>query len=69
MILIRAVKLEVYDLTGQKIKKTLLNGHKDKGKHKVSWNGFTDSGIKATSGIYFLHFVFNNRQQIKKEFY
>jgi mannose/cellobiose epimerase-like protein (N-acyl-D-glucosamine 2-epimerase family) len=60
-----AVKLEVYDITGQKIK-TLLNGYKDKGRHKVSWDGYADSGIRATSGVYFFHFVFNNQQQIKK---
>ncbi len=46
------VKLTIYDILGKKIR-TLVNEEKTAGYHFVNWNGKTDRGISATSGIYF----------------
>lgn len=64
------VNLEIFDITGRKIK-TLINEHKSAGNYKVIWNGITDTGLKASSGVYFYHLVFSgergiNKRQIKK---
>lgn len=46
------VKLEVYNLKGQKVK-TLVNSNFEVGKHTVVWNGKDDGGKQVASGIYF----------------
>lgn len=53
------VKLEVYNLLGQKIK-TLTNELKPAGYYSVFWNGKNDRGSAANSGIYFLRLHTNN---------
>ncbi len=50
------VKLDVYNLKGQKIK-TLINGTQTKGKHSVVWNGTDDRGRPVSSGMYFYKLV------------
>ena len=59
------VSIEIYNINGEKIF-TLLNGYKTVGKYRVIWNGKTGSGIKAASGVYFFHIVFENKREIKK---
>jgi hypothetical protein len=46
------VKIEIYNLLGQKVK-TLVNGAKKSGNHSIVWNGKDDAGRNAGSGIYF----------------
>lgn len=45
--------LIVYNLKGRKIK-TLTDGNQSAGGHSVIWDGFDDSGLPCTSGIYFV---------------
>lgn len=45
------VRLTVYDLLGQKIK-TLVNGRRSAGAHRVEWDGKDDLGNDVASGIY-----------------
>jgi len=47
------VHINVYNMLGQAVRE-LLNERKDKGVHKVTWDGRDNSGIKLSSGIYFL---------------
>ena len=47
------VKLEVYNLKGQKVK-TLVNEYKEAKTYDVVWNGKTDYNSDVTSGIYFV---------------
>lgn len=49
------VKLTIYNLKGQKVKR-LVNEQLPAGKHIAVWNGKDDSGKKAASGIYFYKF-------------
>ena len=46
------VKLEVYNLKGQKVK-TLLNDNLSSGKHSVVWNGRDNNNKHVASGVYF----------------
>lgn len=45
------VDLGVYDVAGRRIA-TLLRGHVPAGLHHVTWNGKSDSGVQAASGVY-----------------
>ena len=45
------VRLSIYDLTGRRVA-LLVNGEKQAGKHQVVWNGTTDTGRAAPSGVY-----------------
>jgi hypothetical protein len=46
-------KLRIYDLAGRLVR-TLVDGNVEVGEHEVVWDGTTDSGIRAASGVYFL---------------
>lgn len=45
------VKLEIYNVMGQKIK-TLFNSQQKAGHNVVNWDGTNDAGINVSSGIY-----------------
>jgi len=46
------VKLEIFNLKGQKVK-TLVNDKFDAGSHKVVWNGKDENNKPVSSGIFF----------------
>jgi hypothetical protein len=48
-----SVSLEVYDLTGRKVK-SLASGRRTAGSHEIRWDGTNDSGRRVSSGIYFV---------------
>ncbi len=50
------VSLKVYDASGSLVR-TLVAGTSAVGEFSVSWNGITDSGTKATGGVYFFRLV------------
>ncbi len=47
------VTLRVYDLSGRVVR-TLVDRDTAAGEHKVVWDGTTDSGHRAASGVYFV---------------
>jgi hypothetical protein len=47
------VTLRVYDLAGRKVR-TLVDGDVQSGEHRVVWDGTTDVGKRAASGVYFV---------------
>jgi hypothetical protein len=49
----RHVAVRVYNVRGQLVT-TLFDGVQDAGEHAVIWNGRTDGGAGASSGIYFV---------------
>lgn len=59
------VKLNVFDITGQKIR-TLVSDFKTKGKYRILWNGTTDWGIRTSSGVYFYQLLFRDKVEVKK---
>lgn len=46
------VTVDIYNLLGQKVR-TLVDGHKEAGKHSVVWNGTNKNKESLSSGIYF----------------
>ena len=46
------VNLSVFDASGRLVK-TLVSDNKNVGSYSVSWNGLTDSGVNASTGMYF----------------
>ena len=45
------VKLDVYNIKGQKVK-TLVNKTMEMGKHSIVWNGTNENGRNVASGLY-----------------
>lgn len=46
-----AVRLSVHDATGRLVR-SLVNGRRAAGGHSVVWDGGTDAGLSAASGVY-----------------
>ncbi len=59
------VAIEIFNLLGQKIK-TLVNEDKTAGSYTTTWNGTTDKGLYAASGIYFYRIKTENFSNTKK---
>jgi hypothetical protein len=57
--------LRVYNLLGQTVAR-LLDGSVEAGNHSVKWNGTTDSGEPAGSGVYFYRLEAGNTVFTKK---
>lgn len=50
----RRVQLAVFDVAGQRVRQ-LLDAQLSPGHQRVTWDGSTDAGSRASAGIYFLH--------------
>jgi hypothetical protein len=59
------VTLAVYDVAGRRVA-ILEDGVMDAGRYEAAWNGTTDTGGMASSGIYFCRLVAGNTVDIKK---
>jgi len=53
------VAIVVYDLLGRKVK-TLADENRSSGAHRVVWDGRDESGLTASSGIYFVRIQTRN---------
>jgi hypothetical protein len=59
------VKLSVYDVQGRLVKQ-LLNSSMPAGNYATRWNGTTDGGAVAASGVYFYHLVAGAQRAVGK---
>ncbi len=59
------VKLEVFDIRGQKVT-SLIQSSMDAGIHKVVWNGTDSSGKKTATGIYYSKLCIGKQTFIRK---
>jgi len=60
------VDLTIFDLRGRQVR-SLLSGHsKDAGIHEMEWQGLNDSGIRVSSGVYFLILKSESRMKTQK---
>ncbi len=59
------VKIEIYNIHGQKIR-SLVDEKKPAGSHIVTWDGRTDNGELAASGVYFYRLVAGEFRQTRK---
>jgi hypothetical protein len=59
------VKLAIYDVQGRLVRQ-LLNSSMPAGNYATRWNGTTESGTVAASGVYFYHLVVGNQRVVGK---
>jgi hypothetical protein len=59
------VKLEIYDLAGQRIK-ILVDGFIQKGVYRIKWKGKDEKGHLVGDGVYFYRFVSSEIKTAKK---
>ncbi|MGD8396475.1 MAG: FlgD immunoglobulin-like domain containing protein, partial [Candidatus Eiseniibacteriota bacterium] len=59
------VALRIYDVEGTLVR-TLLDGARPAGQHAVTWDGTTDGGAPAASGVYFYRLEANDVYQTRK---
>jgi flagellar hook assembly protein FlgD len=59
------VTLDIFNIAGQKIK-TLVNESLNPGHHLLLWDGTTNNGQKAASGVYFYKLQANNHSKTLK---
>jgi len=59
------VTLRVYDVSGSFVA-TLLDENRDAGEHVALWNGRTDAGAVAPTGVYFVRFQSNGVTETRK---
>jgi hypothetical protein len=59
------VSLDVYSVTGQKVK-TLFSGDQNPGVHHAVWNGRDASGRAVAAGVYFYRLRAGNQAETKK---
>jgi hypothetical protein len=59
------ILLQVFDLTGQKIK-TLDKGDHEAGHYSVTWNGTNEEGNIVASGVYLVRYWWPNNMIVKK---
>lgn len=61
-------ELNIFDAIGRKVR-TLYRGISDKGINRVTWNGRTDEGYEAASGIYIYTLTLNGKFYSNKMIY
>ncbi|MDI3503828.1 MAG: hypothetical protein PWP64_764 [Candidatus Cloacimonadota bacterium] len=59
------VSLDIYNVKGQKVR-SLYQGIKGKGIHKLIWDGKDDTGRETSSGFYFYRLQAGNEQLTRK---
>ncbi len=59
------VQLIVYDVQGRAVKQ-LMSQRLPAGNYVVRWDGTTESGLAASTGVYFYHLIAGNQRQVGK---
>ncbi len=59
------VVLSVFDIAGRRVKE-LAHGRRDAGEHAVVWDGTTDTGAAAASGVYFVRIEALGERDVRK---
>ena len=59
------VDIVIYDVAGRRVR-GLLTGARNAGPHTIPWNGLTDAGQPAASGIYFVRLVYAGETFVRK---
>ena len=59
------VELSIYDVSGRKIR-TLVDGVRGAGAHRVEWNGVDESGQTVSAGVYYYKLRTAEGQWVRK---
>ncbi|MDB4699124.1 T9SS type A sorting domain-containing protein, partial [Candidatus Latescibacteria bacterium] len=62
------VRLEVYDISGQRVRE-LTSGFHATGSYRAVWDGHDASGRNAASGVYFYALRVGEMHEVKKMLY
>lgn len=60
-----AVHLAIYDVLGQKVR-TLVDAQQKPGRYRLQWDGQTDGGIPAASGVYIYRLTTPSHQESRQ---
>jgi len=60
------VKMEIFNIIGEKVVTLILDQEYKAGRHSVQWNGKNQNGNQVPSGIYLYKFQSNNFSAVKK---
>jgi hypothetical protein len=60
-----AVGVSVYDVSGREVRQ-LVSGVQEAGAHSVVWDGRSDSGASASSGVYFVRLQAGSHVESKR---
>jgi hypothetical protein len=61
-----AVYLAVYDVTGRVVRTLAANSTFDAGAHRVTWDGTTDAGSPAGTGVYLVQLVAGGEGHVRR---
>jgi len=59
------VNISVYNLLGQEVSR-LIDDEFPAGNHRITWDGYTNSGLRAATGVYFYRIVADGFSATKK---
>ena len=59
------IELAVYNAAGQRVR-TLFSGAQNAGAHTLTWDGLTDNGRSAASGVYLYRFSTDSKIEQRK---
>jgi len=59
------VRLDIYNILGQRIR-TLINSELPSGYHRFEWNGLTENGLPAPTGLYLYKVNYGNNFKVAK---
>lgn len=60
------ITLDIYDMMGRNIRTLFAGKVFFSGKHEIEWDGRTDEGALAGSGVYFIRIKAGNAQRVQK---
>ncbi len=60
------VSLNIYDISGRKIRTLLAQKSFVPGSHEIEWDGSADDSKIASSGLYFVRLTANGQEQVQK---
>ena len=60
------ISLNIFDINGRLIKSLINNTYYVSGSHKITWDGKSQTGSQAPSGMYIYKLISNNQTISKK---
>jgi flagellar hook assembly protein FlgD len=60
-----ATTIKIYDVSGRLVRELVKRAYSP-GRYTVTWDGRNDSGVNASSGVYFFHLMAGDFSDTKK---
>ena len=59
------IRVELYDARGRQVR-TLVEGRREAGTHRFTWDGTDDQGRGVSSGVYYVRLLTSTEKQVRK---